>query len=338
MEIDRANKSVKDNMHIVLCTDENYIMPCGVSIISLLENNKNNSITLHIMGIDLKKEAEDKLSSICSEYPNALIVFYNAKKGFLDSWNSSSYDSKHMNHPAYLRLFIGNIISQNIDKVIYLDCDIIVTKNLSELWNTNIERYSVAGVLDLHMCCSHLETFHRLGYSSTKQYINSGVLLINLKYWREKDIVRVFINFARENHGNLLLFDQDIINGTLHDSKLILPIKYNIINTYYWAKNDSTNNYKDEIYSALKDPAIIHYTSPEKPWFKLCLHPLRSEFIKYKNVSPWKNNPLVWPDVKLYKKVRYYKRKILYALKLKKQKYMIVKKDINTGKYNIKIQ
>ncbi|MFV0419593.1 MAG: glycosyltransferase family 8 protein [Dysgonomonas sp.] len=338
MEIDGVTNPTKCKMNIVLCTDENYIMPCGITMVSLLENDKDNIIIFHIMGIELKEKSKEKLSLICSQYRNASIMFYDAKEKIINLCYLSPTDYQLLNNANYIRLFLGDILSENIDKVLYLDCDIIVSDNLSDLWNTNIENYSLAGVPDLHICCSHPETFNRLGYSDKEQYINSGVLLINLKYWREKNIISTFVNYAREKHGNLLLQDQDIINGVLYDSILSLPIRFNIINTYYWSKNNDTAYYWDEIYAALIDPAIIHFTSPEKPWLKLCMHPLKKEFIRYKNISPWENESFAWPNVSLKKKVRYYKRKVLYALRLQKQKYMAVKRDMATGKYNIKIQ
>lgn len=336
MTIDETTILSKNKIDIVFCIDNNYIMPCGITIISLLENNKENTIVFHIIGMDLSKESKEKLLTICSRYRNASIIYYDIKKESFDSHNFSLYNTKHLSLATYARLFMGDILPQNVEKILYLDCDIIVTDNLGELWNTNIENHSIAGVTDLHICYTRSEVFQNLDYPSTKQYINAGVLLINLKYWRDKNIVNTFLDFLKEKYDKLKFHDQDIINGTLYDSKLLLPIRYNILNVYYYANNDrDISNNKEEVYAALRNPAIIHFSSPEKPWLKLSMHPLTSEFIYYKNMSPWRDELLTWKDAKLSRIFRYYKRKALYTLKLKEPIYMAVSKNPDTGMYDI---
>ena len=326
----------KSNIDIALCIDNNYIMPCGITIISLLENNKENTVVFHIIGMDLSKESKKRLLDICVHYGNASIVYYDIKKESFDSYNFSLYSSKHLSIAAYIRLFIGDILPTNIDKILYLDCDIIVADNLRELWNTNIDNHSVAGVADLHICYSRSEIFRNLDYPSTKLYINTGVLLINLKYWRDANIVNTFLDFFKEKYDRLKFHDQDIINGTLYDSKLLLPIRYNILNVYYYANNDrDISNNKEEVYAALRNPAIIHFSSPEKPWLKLSMHPLTSEFIRYRNISPWKDEPLTWKNTRLNRIFKHYKREVLCALKLKKPLYMAVTKNPATEIYDI---
>lgn len=332
-----ANSTILNNrMDIVFCIDDNYIMPCGVTIISLLENHKDNMVTFHTVGLELKEESKKKLSSVCSRYRNASILFYDVSKESLDSYELSLQNSRHLSLATYARLFIENMLPHDVDKVLYLDCDLIVVNNLSELWNTDIDGYAIAGVPDFYICSSRPDTFQRLDYSSVKGYVNAGVLLINLKYWREKKLINVFLSFIKEKYDYLAFHDQDVINGTLYDSKLFLPIRFNILNSYYMSVNNDINGHEDEVYEALADPAIIHYTSPEKPWLRLSMHPLNREFIKYKKLSPWKDEALAWPNISLSRKFRYYKRKVLYALGLKKPKYMDVRKDSGTGKYNIK--
>lgn len=324
-----------NKMDIVLCSDNNYVMPCGVTMVSVLENNKNRPITFHIIGMGLKEESKEKLSSISGKYSGASILFYEIKREFLESYNFSLYDSKYLSLASYSRLFLGAILSKDIDKVLYLDCDIIVSKDLSELWNTDIENYSVAGIPDLNLFQSKI--FENLGYSETFQYVNAGVLLINLKYWREHNLIKVFLDYYKEKYNKLISHDQDIINGTLYNTTLSLSIKYNVIDYYYLSKRKDFLNYQDEVFEAMTDPVIVHYTSINKPWFKACLHPLEKEFLKYKDLSPWRDIPLSWRNSSLSPKIKYYKRIMLYTLGLKKHKYLTVKKDIKSGKYSFKM-
>lgn len=317
-------------MEIVFCTDNNYVMPCGVTIISILENNKDVPITFHIIGMGLRDESKDILSSISQKYKESSVLFYEIRKEFLESYNFSLYGSKHLSLASYARLFLVDILPQNIEKVLYLDCDMIITKNLFEMWNTDIENYSIAGVPDL-FCMFYTKIFEILEYSETFEYINAGMLLINLEYWRKHNLMNVFIDFYKKNHDKLSFHDQDIINGTLYDSKLLLPIKYNVIDFYYFSKRENLFQYQNEVNEAMINPVIIHYTSRDKPWFKTCLHPLKDEFLKYKNISPWNKPLLTWSNLPISKQIQHYKRIILYFLKLKKPKYL--KFDSLSGKF-----
>lgn len=319
-------------MNIVLCTDNNYAMPCGVTITSVIENNKDSFITFHIVGMDLSEEVKATLLSISSVYNNVSVLFHELKKDFIESYNFSTYDSNYMSLATYVRLFFEKILPSEVDKIIYLDCDMIVRGSLADLWNVNIDNYSIAGVEDLYASKPEVDSFNRLGYDEAYQYFNAGMVLINLKYWREHGMNKVFLDFFKNIDGKLLFYDQDILNGALYSSKLILPFKYNVLEYYYLRKTNLSDN-KKEVYSAMEDPIIVHYTGVDKPWIKSCLHPLKDEFFKYKSISLWKDTPLSWGKRPLSNKIKYYKRIVLYTLKLKKRKYITVKKDAASGKY-----
>lgn len=324
-------------MNIVLCIDNNYIMPCGITMISILENNRDLPVTFHIIGMDLSEKSKDELSLVLFRYPNSSLFFYDIKTEFLESYNFSLYGFNHLSLASYSRLFIADILPRDINKVLYLDSDIIVSQSLSALWNTDIDNYAVAGVPDMY-CTFYANVFEVFGYSDSFKYVNAGVLLINLKYWREENLMEHFINFYNENHERLLYHDQDIINGTLYDSKLALPIKYNALDFYFFRMRHDFYQYQNEIDEAMKAPVIIHYTSPDKPWIMTCEHPLKKEFLKYKKLSPWRKVPLIWNNNEsLSKKIKCYKRAVLYALGLKDpKKYLRVVRNTKDYGYEFK--
>lgn len=314
-------------MDIVFCTDNNYVMPCGITMISLLENNKNhNFITFHIIGMNITEDSKEKISSISSKYKNTKILFYEINKDLFETYHFSLYDSKYLSLATYSRLFIGDILPKSIERILYLDCDVIITKDLAELWNTDIENYAIAGVPDIYV---YTHSFENLEYLEEFGYINAGILLINLKYWNEQNLQKVFLDFHKKNHDRLNFHDQDIINGTLYNRKLLLPIKFNVVDFYYLSKKKNLGQYETEIYNAAIEPSIIHYTSTNKPWFKNCLHPLKGEFLKYKKISPWKDTPIKWSNISFGKKIQYYKRSIFFALRIRKARYLAIKKELN---------
>lgn len=309
-------------MDVVFCTDNNYVMACGVAMVSLLDNNKENAVTIHILGIDLKTESKEKCLSIASTY-NVQMFFYEIDNRLLES-HKFLLLSKQMTLAAFTRLFLGSILPSTINKVLYLDCDLIISKNLLELWNTNIDEYSIAGVIDVYLC-EQDRVYNNLGYDKSYSYVNSGVLLINLKYWREQNLQKFFLEYEKEYSNRRMFHDQDIINGVLYNTKLLLPLKYNIIESYYLRKTN-LSKYKNEIYGVLNDPVIIHYSSSNKPWYKSCMHPLKGEFLKYKAISPWKDTPLTWGKMTKSDIRKHYIEKISRAIGLRNRKYLKLNK------------
>ncbi len=307
-------------MHIAFCTDDNYSMPCGIAIVSLLENNRGEDITIHLLGCNLNTNNQKLLKETADKY-KIQILFYDIKEKDLEKFQLSTEGPQYISISTFIRLFLAEIISESIPKILYLDCDLMVTGKLNELWNTNINNYSIGGVIEF--LTFKAETFKNLKYPDEYAYINAGVLLINLKYWRENNVLNKFSEYAENNKANIKFLDQDIINGTLYASTLLLPIKYNT-HMFFFERKTNAYQYQEEMYEAQKNPVIVHFTSASKPWNKGSLHPLTSKYIEYKNISLWKNIPLTWGDIPLKKKLKYYKRIILYSLGLKVSQFIKV--------------
>lgn len=307
-------------MHIAFCTDNNYSMPCGIAMVSLLENNKSEDITIHLLGCNLNATNKKLLEETADKYKKQ-ILFYDIKEKELERFELSKEGPQYLSISCCTRLFLAEIIPNNITKILYLDCDIMVVDKLNHLWNTDIEHHSIAGVIEY--LTFKPDTFKNLRYPNKYAYINSGVLLINLKYWRENNVLNKFSEYAENNKENLKFIDQDILNGTLYASTLLLPIKYNT-HMFFFERKTNTFQYQEEMYEARKNPVIIHFTSSSKPWNKGSLHPLTSKYIEYKNKSLWANVPLIWDNISFKKKLKYYKRIILYRLGLKTSQFIKV--------------
>ena len=184
-------------MHIVFCTDNNYVMPCGITIISLLENNKKSNIDIHILGLDLNNQSKKDLISISDKYSLTRIKIHNITKDSLQKYNFPINKGSYINITTYLRFFIADLLPE-LDKIIYLDCDLLVLNDISKFWNIDIDNCSVAGVIDAPAFDKN--TYRLLKYDNTYSYINAGVLLINLKYWREHDIHRNLLEYFISVH------------------------------------------------------------------------------------------------------------------------------------------
>jgi len=293
-------------MNIVYSTDNNYAPYCGISIISLLENNKEENINIYIIAYNISLESKISFQKIAEKY-NVNIKTIDIGDEIIRQCPVPNSDG-YFTQANFIRLFLTTILPE-LDKVIYLDCDIIVKQDLSKLWNTDITNYSLGAVIDI-----------AAEHKRFEGYINSGVLLINLDYWRKNNIQQKFIEYI-ENGGVCDFVDQDVINYELKGTILYLSMKYNVQTPFYFRKSRYPD-YQKEINKAIIDTAIIHYTYAVKPWNKESLHPKTNTFLHYMRMSEWKSMKLDWNHASNRKrKIRFYKRKFLISLGLKKSIY-----------------
>ena len=287
-------------MDIALCHDNNYAPYSSVVIASIMENNPNEEITFHILHTDLTPGKCEIIKSWVEVFNGKSVEFYQMKK---DTFAEFPIDENtYLDYGAYIRLYLGECLKQ-LDKVLYLDCDVIVNGSLCELWNTNISDYAVAGVRD--RINDYIRVYNRLGYPMSEGYINSGMMLINLKKWREDDFFKKAQQLACQKGASVLKnHDQDIINAIYHGQILMLPFRYNLLEYYLYVEEwlYLDRKYYPEIIDACKNPAIIHFCMPQKPWHYECINPFKDLYYKYRKMTPW-------PEVELTHKVQKLSRK-----------------------------
>ena len=186
---------------------------------------------------------------------------------------------------AYARLFVQDNIKE--DKIIYLDCDTIIESNLTNLWNTELKENWIAGVQDSLPGYLKKAVEMRL----EEKYINSGVLVINLRKWRENNFKNKVVQYLEKHNNNVIHHDQGIINGLCKGKILYLEPKFNLMpEMIMMSERQIKKLYKmpnfyseQQLESSRINPVIIHYICKfyNRPWFKECTHPYKSEFLKY---------------------------------------------------------
>ena len=266
-------------MNIALCTDEKYSYPCGVCITSILENNKNEDCHIYILTNYLSETTLSKFQRLSETYQRKIEII-TIDDETINGLKVSTLFPKSI----YYRFLLPQIIKES--RVLYLDCDIIVTASLSGLWNTDISDYACAAVED--QASDDITIKNRIGIYG--DYFNSGVLLMNLDYWRKNNTASTLIDFIYENPGICEFPDQDALNIVLQGKVFFLEYQYNYQEIFYWDKS-RLYLHKKKWSKLLPEnilPTIIHYSTSSKPSNKGCTHPLKNEFIKYKNQSPWK--------------------------------------------------
>lgn len=303
-------------MNILLCTDNNYVMPTGVLIHSVGMHN-HGPIHYYVLVDRLFSDVSRQiLKNIVDKY-NSSIEYY-----VIDDDVVRTLPFGHVNMPShvsiatYYRLFITEILPMDVHKILYLDGDMIVRKSLKTLWNNDIDNRAVGVVHDMDEK-SHVK---RLGISEYSGYFNAGMLLINLDYWREHRCFDRFMQFINE-HGDIIVFhDQDVLNYVLSNEVNWMPLTYNFQNGFILSENNKRydRKYQQEIDACKKDPAIIHYTVHKKPWHIACFHPYRDLWRNYLSKTEWADYNF---DEDRPEKMLHYIRNFLFRYKLWVPKY-----------------
>ena len=212
-------------MEIVACLDKGFVMPTGVMMYSVCMNNQDTEIMFHLVVDESVTDADrNDLKRTVESFEGKKVTFYTVNSRNFQEM-PALVKGYRITQSAYYRLFLTEILPTNLDKVLYLDGDIIVRHSLLPLWNTDLTNSSLAAVIDYEE--ETMSFYERLNYPRRYSYFNSGVLLINLKYWREHDVVKVFNSYIEEHRSDIVYHDQDVLNAVFYNKKILLPIKYN---------------------------------------------------------------------------------------------------------------
>lgn len=278
-----------NTIQIVCCTDHNYVMPCGVMLKSLFVNNDKLHIHIHlIVDNTVDEHDKDSIKRIVTFEHNGELTIYNADEIQFQEYPQLGSHT-HVSKASYYRLFLTSILPKELHRIIYLDVDLIVMGNIAELWDSDINGFAIGAVIDPET--DDISHYNRMKYSWNDGIFNAGVLVVNMDYWRNNNLQQIFVDFINNHSSRIKFHDQDVLNCVLHSHKKLLPIKHNIQSSFYYKEQYvkyDIQKYQREIDEAKKDPVILHFSTKFKPWHEDCFHPLKSEFIKYQNMTEWK--------------------------------------------------
>nr|WP_315217737.1 glycosyltransferase family 8 protein [uncultured Flavobacterium sp.] len=276
-------------MNIVCATDDVFVQHCSIMLVSVLRNNRN--VSVYVLSEGLREENISKIRTEV-ETNGGNFNFLLVDKKIIEKFPMPDLEElKHISVATYYRLLIDTLLPDDLDKVLYLDCDIIVRKSLEGLWNLNLEEYALAAVGQPQSDGDCL----RLGYDLSYGYFNAGVLLINLKFWRKNNIAKSIIQLLSDNDSRIKYHDQDALNLILHNKRFPLSPQWNMLYQYFtynlyekvFSEQEKKNieQYSSLLKKEINDPTIIHYSSKPKPWELNCYHPWQSDYYNYAKLS-----------------------------------------------------
>lgn len=281
-------------LNVLFASDNNYTPFLSIAIVSLLKNNQNefNEINIFILDDGISEKNKENIQNLIKHF-DCTVTFIKTKSLNELDINIMTIE-RNLNISSlttYSRLFVSDLLPENIDKILYLDCDALIVGSLKTFWDEEIDDYYCAGVLD----CINTTIKREFGFSDDETYINAGVLLINLKKWREEDVEVEFIDFMAKNQHKFYQHDQGIINNVFKDKIKVVNPKYNLqihFQTFDYDLSRKFNCMETDYYSreiveeAQKYPVFLHFCGSEyfRPWYN-AEHPYAKLFRKYAELS-----------------------------------------------------
>ena len=280
---------------VVYIGDKGFVTQIGVSMYSLFENNKDLAICVYLLSDHMPKEELNKFEVLALKFSQEIHILDIPPLEKLAQ--NKLYSSKDEEWPTlvFTRMFLTKILPKNIKKVLCLDGDTVIMGSIKSLFDTDINNYAAAAVLD---SSNHFKLLN--GFSRNDHYFNAGVCLLNLEYWRSHDMLENIIHIITKQHGQFLDNEQAVFNIVLKDLILVLKPYYNLMKRFY----DAADNYdeylkfsgykKTEIYTneeftfAKNNISIIHFAgNGNRPWFKNCNYPLAYVWRDFLQKTPW---------------------------------------------------
>ncbi|HWD73540.1 MAG TPA: glycosyltransferase family 8 protein [Solirubrobacteraceae bacterium] len=270
-------------IHVACAADERYLPHCATALHSLSARTPAARIEVHLLHPPTLEPAHvGRLRSIAD--PDTLSIVAHAIEpsavSGLPGWG-------RIPQIMWYRILLPELLP-GVDRVLYLDCDVLVVEPLHDLWELDLESSYVAAVTNVperHM----LGHARRLGLAGPERYFNSGVLLMNLELMRRDRCSTALRDCALENRDRLLWPDQDALNLVLSDRRLDLHPRWNLMNSircFPWSRDllDAA-----AVEQAVHNPAIVHFEGPRqnKPWHILCDHPCRDAYFAHRRQTPW---------------------------------------------------
>lgn len=267
------------NINIVYATNNKYREHLSISVLSLLRNTQKRNISIYILYTDLEENFQKNFAAFFGQF-KVNIYFVEVSDICKKNWGFPV--NNRISIEAYYRIFIDRIVEPGEKRALYLDCDTIINAPIEELYFKDIVNNIIGAVEDYLRFDPMFPQFISRLNLHRNNYFNSGVMLIDLNRWRDKEIEKKLIEFISKHNDLLIYHDQDALNSILNLDWFELDYNWNVQTAYI-------NNFK-RYSDSFHKPKIIHYTM-EKPTEKNCIHPLK-EFYEIYQIYLLKKNLL----------------------------------------------
>lgn len=250
----------KDKINLLVTFDQNYIRPFEVMIKSLVTTNANETFHVWLLHSEIPIEKLQALHEFCSEQRVTLTPIKVDRAIFEHAPISKQYPQE-----MYYRLLAPLLLPESMDKVLYIDPDILVINSVRPLWDIDLQDHAFAaashsGVFDL------MSDVNRVRLGQEHDYYNSGVILMDLRKARELVCAQDIFDYVAEHAAELLLPDQDVFNALYGDDTLQIDDTIWNFDPRYFSAYRLRSNGQCDMDWLMQNTVFLHFCGKRKPW------------------------------------------------------------------------
>jgi lipopolysaccharide biosynthesis glycosyltransferase len=341
--------SRKEEVVVVSASDNGYAMPLAVTIHSALANlAPDRRMLLYVLDGGMDDSHKERLLESWRD-PRLSVQFARPDLSLVRGLTVSG----HISMAAYLRLLMPHVLPGHVRRAIYLDADLIVRRDLGEMWDLDQAGSPCLATQDLAAPCFNAATslpsfarckdrlaahtpianYRELGLPEDGKYFNSGVLVVDLEMWRRERLADKMLGVLRDHQEHVLWWDQYALNVVLAGRWKEMDPRWNQNAQIHVYPNWQQSPLEREAFLRLRDdPWIVHFSSPSKPWHYFCEHPSTKDFHKYLKRTAWRDWKPAVPEDYLRKWWKFHVTPIRRQLKIYEKQVREVFKPLRRRK------
>lgn len=290
-----------DVVNVVYCSSDLFSEVCAVGMVSLFENNKHlRGINVYVIDDKISEKNKCRIRQMAEKYGRN--VYFLTLPDPSMFYSDERFTIKTLGH-TYARMILGDVIPENVERIISLDSDTMVLNKVDDLWNTEMGEHPIAGVDDCMGKVALVKTQH---LKENSIHCNAGMYLIDLSVWRRENWTKQFYQYIKRLFDKGIAlggYEEEVITQVVGERMMLLPPKFNLMTleqvfTYeeLLKFREPVNYYtEEEIVEAKANPVITHTTNffyvRKRIYEEGSDHPMRSQYEKYRALTPWKDEP-----------------------------------------------
>lgn len=289
---------------IVSAADDKYAMPLGVTIRSAIDHlGSEQAVNIYILDGGLSRQSKARLGRSWRD-PRTTITWLSPDLNQVNDFRTES----HLNHVTYLRLLMAELLPSQLNRVIYLDADLLVLRSIRDMWDLELIGAPVAAVYDSFTpylntretigrptACDRdqstslpIPNYRELGLAGESLYFNAGVMVVNLAAWREQRVFKSSGDLLRKHAEHARFCDQYALNILFSQRWKSLDPRWNQNSILCHISEANCPLPPAGLRLVRDDPWIVHFSWIEKPWHYGCKHPYVDQFFEVVDRTDWR--------------------------------------------------
>lgn len=267
--------------HFGFGVDARYVKYAGVLMTNLVHQHLGQPLCFHLACDGIGEEDKRRLAAFTMLYRNVELYIYDMTK-MLDRLNQIRSDApQRLHRSVLLRVLLPVYVPQNVERLVYMDVDMICLRPLDELFKLEMGNNALAAVASLHS----EKNVAGLNMSSSR-YFNAGLLVVDVPVWRSRELTQKVVDYYQQHSENLPLLEQDALNAVLDGEFTELDERFNFL---VEVNNPLMIKYPETA-------AVLHCVNEAKAWTKGCMPQIYALYWHYVRLSLWHDLQPCEPD------------------------------------------